>query len=188
MIGFYAYIYIDPSTGMPLYVGKGCRDRISTHLNNNNNNLRLNRKIKKMQRVGLEPLITYIPTRDEKQAFEFERLLIAMWGRADLSDGPLYNLTNGGEGNAGRQVTESTRQKLRDSLTIGARTRGMHGRRHSAATRRRMSIVATGRKQTPEHTANHAAALMGRRDDPQSRRNKSRAATAAWARRKEQIQ
>lgn len=50
---------------------------------------------------------------NELDAFEKERELISFYGRRDLGLGPLCNLTNGGEGESGRIVTEEAREKYR---------------------------------------------------------------------------
>ncbi len=52
----------------------------------------------------------------EKEAFDLEIELISKIGRSDLKLGPLTNLTDGGEGQSGAVVKESTRQKLRERM------------------------------------------------------------------------
>jgi hypothetical protein len=50
-----------------------------------------------------------------EEACEEEIRLIKHYGRRDLNEGNLVNLTNGGEGGLGHIVSEEVRQKLRDA-------------------------------------------------------------------------
>ena len=71
---FYVYMWYDGDT--PVYVGKGCGRRAFR-----------NKEVEvKIVEEGLS----------ETQALELEKDLIAQYGRADLEEGTLLNLTNGG--------------------------------------------------------------------------------------------
>lgn len=48
----------------------------------------------------------------EEEAFKHEAYMIYVIGRKDLGTGPLLNRTSGGQGPAGRYVTEETRKKI----------------------------------------------------------------------------
>ena len=50
-----------------------------------------------------------------QDACELEILLIAYYGRRDLGLGTLVNLTDGGEGCVGRQVSDETRKRMRNA-------------------------------------------------------------------------
>lgn len=80
---------------------------------------------------------------DEASAFEGEKFLICMYGRVDQGTGCLRNLTDGGEGAAGHVF--------------------------SSTSRARMAAAGKGRKFTPQHCANIAAAKRG---TPGSRKGK----------------
>lgn len=96
---FYTYMYSDPRSMVPFYVGKGHGKRAYKHLKcKNNGNLHLNNKIKQMLRESIQPLIEIAEVPSESEAFWFEADLIASIGRLDLGKGPLLNLTDGGEG------------------------------------------------------------------------------------------
>ncbi len=53
----------------------------------------------------------------EELAFEYEKKLIQFYGRMDLEDGLLRNMTNGGEGVAGWIPGEDWRRKKSESMT-----------------------------------------------------------------------
>lgn len=121
---FYVYILRDPRPGkdmQPFYVGKGKGERARDHLRvaDDHYNPFMGRMISKMRKVGLEPLIEIVQHVDvETDAFRLEIELIAKYGRRDLKAGPLCNLTDGGEGVAGRVVgpeeIERSRRVMRD--------------------------------------------------------------------------
>ena len=108
---FYVYMYRDPLTNQPFYVGKGLNNRAEAHLkdaknpDNNSRNyyntIKLN-KIRKILNRGEEPVVEYLcENMTEQDAFEFEIFLINQIGRLVLNEGPLTNLTEGGEGTLG---------------------------------------------------------------------------------------
>ena len=109
---YYVYIYFDPNN-IPFYVGKGKNNRykISYHLQDHYTNPFLKNKIRK---VGVANVRIQFLHKDltEEQAFYLEEYYIAGYGRRDLGLGPLCNLTNGGEGESGRIVSNETRQKI----------------------------------------------------------------------------
>jgi hypothetical protein len=119
----------------------------------------------------------------------------------------LRNLTDGGEGVAGKQVSEETRQKLR--LASLGNTRGLGSKRSeetrqkmsssalghqvSGETRRRIGIANLGHKHSDEvrlkisigHLGNKNA--LGKNREPKSdetRKKNSESAIAMWAKRK----
>lgn len=97
---FYTYLYVDPVSGVPVYVGKGSNKRAFHHLRASSNQ-RLNRLIKKrlLDGVVMKPVVHF--EVDEVAAHEMEKFWIALFGRADLQTGSLFNLTDGGEGTSG---------------------------------------------------------------------------------------
>ena len=124
MTDFYTYTYYDGDT--PIYIGKGTRKRAYRHLKRKDMHP-LTHKLAKMKREGREPIIEIFPMPSEEAAFELEMLWIALFGRKDLGLGPLLNLTDGGEGEAGRHFSPSHRMKL--------------------------SVASTGKPRSPEHCA-----------------------------------
>ncbi len=55
-LGYYVYLYVDPRTNEPFYVGKGQGDRALAHLCDTSESLKVAR-IKEIQALGLEPQI-----------------------------------------------------------------------------------------------------------------------------------
>ena len=99
----YAYLRVD---GSPYYIGKG-KDRrafVSQH--------HTAVPPERHRIVFLEKNLT------ELGALALERRYIKWYGRKNNGTGILRNLTDGGEGNAGRVLSEETKEKIRIS-TIG---------------------------------------------------------------------
>jgi len=126
---YYVYVYLDPRKPgnwaygkyifeyEPFYVGKGRNFRSRIHLQKvkrgKYSNLPKYHIIKKILDCGLEPvIIKYSENLNEKDSFSIENEMIVTIGRFDLKNGPLRNLSNGGEGNGNRFFTEEHRKNL----------------------------------------------------------------------------
>lgn len=129
MDDYYVYVYLDPTKPgnysygefvfefEPFYIGKGRKHRSRIHLlkvkRGNYKNLPKYHVIKKILDKGLEPIIIkYSEGLIEKNSFDIEMYMIGKIGRKDLNNGPLRNLSNGGEGNGDRKFTEEHRINL----------------------------------------------------------------------------
>lgn len=113
-MNFYVYVFSDPLTNVPFYVGKGKGNRWKHHLGKRKNFTRGHKhfKIEQLKAQGLSPLVHFAGVElTEKQAFDLEIELIAKWGREDKCTGILFNLTDGGEGAGGRIWTDKDRKK-----------------------------------------------------------------------------
>ena len=122
----YVYVLLDPrkpgkfSYGNysfkyePFYVGKGSRNRYAHHINARSwiYNKFKGRVIQKILSEGLQPLVRRRNCSSEIEAFALEIKLISLIGRRDLGLGPLTNLTDGGDGVAGRLASRQLRKKL----------------------------------------------------------------------------
>jgi len=120
---FYVYVLLDPSrkgpfryghwkfSYKPFYVGKGCGRRSEFHLNCTDDGTPRAKFIASIKSRGKVPLVVHKKEGlTEKQAFDYERLLIAKVGRENLT-----NSTDGGYG--GRlNLTEAARAKRSASL------------------------------------------------------------------------
>ena len=105
---YYVYIYWNPITKEPFYIGYGHNNRRFDHLkaarkclNPVQGELKLN-IIRQLLRQNLEPTISIVGSCLSKiEAAVMEIFLIEMIGRRDLHTGPLANLTDGGDGTRG---------------------------------------------------------------------------------------
>jgi hypothetical protein len=82
---------------------------------------------------------------DEKTAFEYEKNLIQFYGRIDVEEfGILRNLTNGGEGESGRIITQEIRDRHRGE------NNHFYGKNHSAKTKKLLSDILKEVMNRPE--------------------------------------
>lgn len=142
---YYVYILARPN-GKPFYVGKGAGNRIYEHDGEARKGHKCHKcnVIRKIWKQGGEfQRYIVLTTDDEQEAFAHERELIALYGRENLC-----NLTDGGEGCSGRQVSAETREKMRKA-------------------RKGVPSPLRGSKQSPEWVRNRSAALRGRKESPE---------------------
>jgi len=139
---YYVYVYLDPrKLGIyaygeyefdhePIYVGKGKRKRAYYF---EKRNPVLKNKLAKFGKPIVKILVEKVA---EAKALKLEKTLIALIGRFDLGEGPLCNLTDGGEGASGCIRSEEFKQNLRNRTV-------------SEETRKKLSDGAIGKKKTP---------------------------------------
>lgn len=152
--GFYVYIIYRPD-GRPCYVGKGKGNRYRDHFVNNEKgswNPNLARIIKNANRKLCVEIVQ--DSMSEKHAFSLEESLIREIGRKQ-NGGPLVNLTDGGEGECGRVVSEEVRESIRKRMLGNTFTRG--------------------KKHTPEHIEKAAAKKRGKHPSEETRKKMSEA-------------
>lgn len=101
-MAFYTYIYREPC-GDPFYVGKGTGKRAFFEKNKT-----VEGRIRKLKSQGMSHDIEIINTTCEIAALWLERVLIKAFGRKDLGEGTLLNLTDGGEGSSGWKQSPET--------------------------------------------------------------------------------
>ena len=120
-MNYYVYAYVRKSNGLPYYIGKG----------------KGNRAFGRHQRVTVpkdrSKIVLLETNLTELGALAIERRMIRWWGRKDLNTGVLLNMTDGGEGVSGRQVTEDCRKKL--SLSKLGKTRAPFTNEHKQKLR-----------------------------------------------------
>ena len=171
---YYVYVYLDPRKKgeyiygdykfeyEPFYIGKGHKERCNEHIWESRLKIPSfkTNKINKILSLGLTPIILKVSENlFEIDAFELEKKLITVIGRRDLKNGPLTNLTAGGEGfsgliksnlhrqrlsesNSGKILSKETREKISKSL-IGKRGRNT-GNKHSEETKKQISETKKG--------------------------------------------
>lgn len=93
---YYTYLYFDIG-GTPIYVGKGKNNRAFSHLRPSTKT-HLGYLLRKRLRQGCIIKPTIHIEVDEKTALNMERFWISFYGRKDLKEGTLFNLTDGGDG------------------------------------------------------------------------------------------
>ena len=107
------YIYDDLEFEYePFYIGQGKKYRCSTGLKNGSK-YKVH-KVNKIIKDGFYPKIMKLyENLNFENAIKLEIEIISKIGRCDLQNGPLVNLTNGGEGKLNFKITEETRLKQR---------------------------------------------------------------------------
>src|ERR1700687_704740 len=106
---YYTYVLFD-WLGIPRYVGKGKKGRIDSHEKaTDSTNWLKNEFIERTWIVlGEIPKIKIREQLSESEAFDLESKLIKIIGRIDQNNGPLTNMSDGGEGSSGRKNTPET--------------------------------------------------------------------------------
>lgn len=162
----YVYVLFRPD-GTPCYVGKGRGDRWTHHERRpkvRGHNPHLARIIAKAG--GELPKVKVRVGLTDIEAFAIEVALIAAIGRG--KNGPLVNLTDGGDGlvnpspETRAKMSARAITRLQDPVARARFTR--LGRRGSISdeTRQKMSASHSGKKKSPAHVAAVAAALRGK--------------------------
>lgn len=153
---FYVYEIWDPIKDEPFYVGKGCYQknyyRCLDHIKEaagikkpkGKNRHKYNR-IQKILNQNQTPIIKIIfETPDEQIAFDKEKTLIKFYGRRNLKTGSLTNLTDGGEGIAGKVYSPEELKKI--ALKMRGSGNPMFGKKHTPAAIQAMSKARRSRK------------------------------------------
>lgn len=150
---FYVYILFRLN-GLPCYVGKGAGDRWERHEGRaKHKNKHLGSIIDQARAAGKElPKIKAAEGLTEESAFDLERLLIGCIGRGE--DGPLVNLTDGGDGPAGFKPSA---EQLAHHSAI------RQGRKHSDEWRANISAGLKGKPKSAAHSAAVGAAHKGKK-------------------------
>jgi len=115
---------LEPEKGQPFYVGKGNNCRYLEHrkeaekLKNKPGwkivKIRLIHKLWKQGLDFTEDII--LDNLSEDEAFEIEQEAIKVYGRINLGNGCLANMTNGGDGCSGFVYTEEYKQRIKNGL------------------------------------------------------------------------
>lgn len=169
----YVYRHIRLDTNQPFYVGVGA-DCVGKHSRayHTHNRTRFWHSIAKKQGYKVDVLVDNLTYSD---ALESEMYFIRLYGRININNGTLCNLTDGGTGatnrivrletkekiskaHKGRKHTEQSRLNIRNAqisrvLTEEARLKivlAHKGKKSSDATKKKMSEKGKGKKHTNE--------------------------------------
>lgn len=183
---YYVYVYIDPLTNDPIYVGKGKGHRAKWHASQRASTSvksHLINRIKKIRRLGAEPIIVFlIQNVDEEFAHLVEQEAISKFGRRDLGLGPLLNRTDGGEGSSGiSEANRAVKIQTCKLLFTGKPKSPEHRKKISDAVKQQdltaqvaaMQQANTGKKRPPEVVEKARQALIGktRSDETKSKQS-----------------
>jgi hypothetical protein len=126
---YYCYILLDPTKPgkfqyenfsfeyEPFYIGKGKGNRIDSHDKPKDTKTHKRAKIQKIKKLDLEIIkIKLFEDLSESSAFELEKSTISLIGRKDKNEGPLLNLTDGGEGASGHTHSAETKEKRSNTI------------------------------------------------------------------------
>ena len=154
---FYVYMYRNPlKGGEAFYIGKGFKERMYDHVKPHtlatDRNLHKVRTINLISKSGIPPIIDIVGENlSEEHALSLEIETIAKYGRADLGDGPLTNLTNGGEGLVG--LVRNLAGENNPNYGKRGENSVWWGRSHTEETKEKIRLSQVGKTLTPEHIA-----------------------------------
>jgi hypothetical protein len=174
---YYVYALLRGDTGAPFYVGKGFGFRWEQHEMPSSTRRRGHKTaiIQSLRARGFCVIKVKIHEGlTEAIAYEYEIALIKAIGRHP--NGPLTNMTEGGEGVRGvTQTPEHVEKRMakvrgrKNSPEHIAKTAAAHrGKKRSAETRARFSASRLGKKQSAQHIANGAASRRGKKRSPET--------------------
>jgi hypothetical protein len=173
----YVYAYLDPRkigpytygclefSHEPFYIGRGINGRIMQHLKKAKQKgyspyRRINR-IKGILKSGNRPIIfKIVDNLIYQHSIDLEIDLISIVGRKSVKEGPLLNLTEGGEGFRGLKHSEETKRLIAEK--VSGKNSGLYGRKRTPDEIRRISEKQKGILR-PESGPKISKALTGRK-------------------------
>jgi hypothetical protein len=157
---WYVYMYSDPDTNIPFYVGKGRHNRSVIHLRLKGNNKRLIGKLYQLREAGKRPLITHESYHDEEMlSYNAEQDLIKKIGRIE-DGGTLLNIVLGGLG------VKSLVQKNNPRVVEAARRNAISVNQNKQATAKKIAFLDKYNK-LPETSAMRSKITTVLHEDPE---------------------
>lgn len=186
---FYVYQLRVCDKELPFYVGKGKNKRAYEHVSSVNSEPvghKVN-TIKRAIREDKEILVEFIETEQtESDAFLFEKYYISVYGRRDLGQGPLTNLTDGGTG--GVNMSPETKRKISEA-NVGTNN-PMFGRTgesnprfgtiHTDEARLKMSEANTGKTISLDTRNKLSAINLGKVASTETKRKMAESKAKNW--------
>lgn len=160
----YLYRHIRTDLNVPFYVGIGSDEDFSRAYNKHRRNQKWFNIIAKTE-YKVQIILSDI-SLDEAKIKEIE--FIALYGRSDKKEGTLCNLTDGGEGNPGRIVSEETRLKYSQKMKGVKRSDDFKEKRRKYMTGKKMPIEGV-QKQKEWLKYNHP--MRGKKMSEEARKN-----------------
>lgn len=174
--GSYSFTY------EPFYVGKGKGNRWKAHAaealrvkvgSHKDNKIR-----KIIAETGDLPGVEIVAQNlEESEAFELERMMIALIGRADLGKGPLTNKSDGGEGQTGFVHSEETKALLRRKSAEYVRVHGngFAGKHHTEEAKAKKRAASIRVWSDPELRAKQSERNKGENNPNYGRKHTAEA-------------
>jgi len=148
---FYIYRHIRPDTNEVFYIGKGNNISSSDYKRKDwkfKRNKIWNDILKKNNGKFVSEVIYECKTEQECNQKETEFILL--YGRKNLRNGTLANLTDGGEGCVGMKHSNETLTKLSESAKKRTTPNPFKGRKHTAETKELFSRMAKENPHKPK--------------------------------------
>lgn len=147
---FYVYRHIRIDTNQVFYIGIGIKYKNKyVRVYDTTNRNKFWRNVVNKTDYKVEIIFDNITWEEAKRK---EIRLIKLYGRRDLKQGSLVNLTNGGDGSVGGVLSEEHKQKISNFQL---------GRVKSEETRKKLSLKHKGKKLSEEHIKNMSKSRKG---------------------------
>jgi hypothetical protein len=148
---YFVYVYFDPATLMPFYVGKGKNQRHRFHIREafkykagdkqvRHLNIPKIKKILSIMELAKEPVVTKVFWGSHEECLTEECRLVSLYGR--YPNGPLLNQTDGGDGTCGYKHSPETRN------LFSQQRKGKAVTKHSEEHKQRMCEDNAGGRAT----------------------------------------
>jgi hypothetical protein len=162
----YVYVYINPITNLPFYVGEGQVNRAKTHwskiLNGKvTHNRALTEELRTLLVAGKEPIIHMAQVKTKDEGLIAEEHLIRIYGRRGKEpNGILCNRCSVGSDNTGTGHFSRTRS-TETRAKIAAGHLGKPKPKHTVEHNAKIATALSGKIFSETHRANLSASLIG---------------------------
>lgn len=183
---YYVYFYTDPRDGVDFYVGKGCEDRMYSHLYETGKywcNEYKHAKIDEIINAGFAPIIwKKVDNITSQQALNLEKIFVRRIGRLINNTGTLTNISEGGDfcpaliPEVGRKISLATKGEKHHMWGIRGEAHYNYGRKKTEKQKEKQRQVARrgkdhhyyGTHRTKEQKEYHSKIMTGRKDSPET--------------------